>query len=169
MATVNKRCKSKKLKTPVTKQACDMRFTLKIKTTNTSPQHGMLLNRFEEPDSRIISIRPVDIGYYDEEADEFVTYTKEELKSMPGYAADTMTFENTWTNDETNEITGFTTKTFKKDGGFSCWDVINNIVKFEKLDRPKSEWFGGVDCHHVFYEGIYFNKKTNKVSVFWGS
>jgi hypothetical protein len=46
---------------------------------------------------------------------------------------------------DTNEITDTTTKTFTKEGGFSCWDVIKCIMKFEKLDRPKTRWFGAID------------------------
>ena len=88
---------------------------------------------------------------------------------MPGYTADTMTFENVWEDMHTGEVTDTTTKTFVKEGGFSCWDVIKNIKKFEELDRPKSRWFGGIDCHHVFYEGIYFNKDKKTLSISWGS
>ena len=48
---------------------------------------------------------------------------------------------------------------------FSC------IVQFEKLDRPKSLWFGGVDCHqthHVFFEGIYLSTSLSGIQHFLG-
>ena len=67
---------------------------------------------------------------------------------------------------ETSKVT--TTKTFKKKEGFSCWDVIKNIIAFEKIDRPNSLWFGGIDCHHVFYEGLVLNK-NGTISICWGS
>ena len=159
----------KKLDSVITKAVNKLCFTLDIKTTNTSPQHGKLLNRFEEPDSQIKNINVSQITYYNKQVDDHVPYTKAELKAMPGYTADTMTFESVWRDINTNEITATTTKTFKKNGGFSCWDVIQNIVKFEKLDRPKTKWFGGVDCHHIFYEGIHFNKDKKTLGISWGS
>lgn len=163
-------CKPRrKLDSVITKAIKNLNFTLDIETTNTTPQRGMLLNRFEEPDSRIKKIRIKNVTHYDQDADECVILTKAQLKKMPGYTADTMTFKNTWINDETNETTDSTCMTFKKEGGFSCWEVIKNIKEFEKIDRPKSEWFGGVDCHHVFYEGIYFNPDGKTLGISWGS
>ncbi len=144
-------------------------FTLDIETTNTAPQRGMLLNRFEEPDSRIISINIGEVSYYDEKVGDLVPYTKAKLKTMPGYTADTMTFKSVWHDMKTNEITGTTIKTFTQEGGFSCWDVLKCIKKFEKRDRPKTQWFGGIDCHHVLYEGIHFNKDNKTLGISWGS
>jgi hypothetical protein len=159
----------KKFDSVITDAVNNLRFTLDIATTNTAPQRGMLLNRFEESDSRIKSINVSAICYYDKAFEDHIEYTTAELKSMAGYTADTMTFASEWHDAETNQITGITTKTFTKKGGFSCWDVIQNIKKFEKLDRPKSKWFGGVDCHHIFYEGIYFNNDKKTLGISWGS
>ncbi len=161
--------KRKKLESVITKAVKDLCFTLDIKTTKTAPQRGKLLNRFEESDSRIERINVSEVTYYDKVACEHVPYSIDELKNMPGYTADTMTFENVWRNMDTNEITGTTTKTFKKKGGFSCWDVIQKILAFEKIDRPKSKWFGGVDCHHIYYEGIAFNDDGKTLGIYWGS
>lgn len=159
----------KKLDSVITNALKGLCFTLDIETTNTAPPRGMLLNRFEEPDSRIKSINVREVTYYDESLGELVPYTKAELKKMPGYTADTMTFESVWRDMDTKEITDTTTKTFTQEGGFSCWDVIKCIEKFEKLDRPKTKWFGGIDCHHVFYEGIHFNKDKKTLGISWGS
>ena len=159
----------KKLDSVITKKMNSLCFTLDIETTNTAPQHGMLLNRFEQPDSRIKSINVGEVTYYDSDSGEHVPYTKAELKEMPGYTADTMTFKSVWHDLDTDEITGTTIKTFTQEGGFSCWDVIKCIKKFEKLDRPKTKWFGGIDCHHVFYEGIHFNKDKKTLGISWGS
>ena len=159
----------KKLDSVITKEMNKLCFTLDIETTNTAPQHGMLLNRFENPDSRIKSIKVGEVTYYNETTGDLVPYTKAELKTMPGYTADTMTFKSVWHDMDTNEITGTTIKTFTQEGGFSCWDVIKCIKKFEKSDRPKTKWFGGIDCHHVFYEGIHFNNDNKTLGISWGS
>lgn len=145
--------KSSVKRSEVTKEMNDLIFTLDIETTNTAPQHGMLLNRFEQPDSKIESINVNDVSYLNNDKDELVTYTTAELKEMTAFTGDSMTFKNEW-RDERNKLVDKTKMTFKKKGGFSCWDVIQNVVKFEAKDRPKSNWFGGVDCHHIFYDGI---------------
>jgi len=79
---------------------------------------------------------------------------------MSGYTADRMIL----TNDETKFV-----KVFIKKGGFSCLDVIKNIVSFEKSDRPNTKWFGGPDCHHIYYEGMRYDKETQYIRIFWGS
>ncbi|CAF1560840.1 unnamed protein product [Didymodactylos carnosus] len=42
------------------------------------------------------------------------------------------------------------------------------IIDFEKLTRPNTNWFGGVDIHHIFYEGIRGDGK-NGYEIMWGS
>ena len=42
----------------------------------------------------------------------------------------------------------------KKEGGyFTAKEVVDAVVAFEKNDLPKSYWFGGLDCHRIFFEG----------------
>ena len=170
--------------TPVTEDLRFLEFTLKIETT-----YPEVVCRFPTlPESRIIKITPVRIRRRN------VEYTEDELKSITGYTADTMTFENEWTDFETTKCCaktttftkdgGFscwdvinnikccakTTKTFTKDGGFSCWDVINNIVEFEVLDRATASLeHGHVDTHHIYFEGLNFCSKSKTVDVSWGS
>ncbi|KAG4065966.1 hypothetical protein HA402_006684 [Bradysia odoriphaga] len=45
---------------------------------------------------------------------------------------------------------------------------VEAIVDFEKQNRPKSDWFGGIDCHHVFYEGLIATEDGAYI-IFWGS
>lgn len=44
---------------------------------------------------------------------------------------------------------------------------IDAIVDFEKLDRLKYEWFGGIDRHHIIYEVIH-PTKDGAYSISWG-
>ena len=46
MKTKISKTRRKKLDSVITKHMKDLCFTLNIQTTNTAPQHGMLMNRF---------------------------------------------------------------------------------------------------------------------------
>ena len=102
-----------------------------------------LLNHCENPKSSIIGISHTEIEYFDRQHDEFVKLTEEEL-NQTAFIGDEITFKD-----------GFTEITYlSKDGQFTVLELVAVIVEFEKVIRPKSDWFGGVDTHHVYFEGI---------------
>lgn len=71
-----------------------------------------------------------------------------------------------------NEITfknGRTKKKFRSRGGFTVRKLLDCILEFEKEDRPKTEWFGGIDCHHRFFEGLTLNGDMDSYRIQWGS
>jgi hypothetical protein len=37
---------------------------------------------------------------------------------------------------------------------FTVQDLLNAVAETERQTRGKSTWFGGVDVHHIFFEGI---------------
>jgi len=51
---------------------------------------------------------------------------------------------------------------------FTAGDILNAVVKHEMVARPKTNWFNGIDCHHVYFEGI---DSSNGVDfhISWGS
>ena len=44
--------------------------------------------------------------------------------------------------------------TMTKASYFTIAEVINAIVDLERVDRPQSEWCGGVNCNHIYFEGL---------------
>lgn len=52
----------------------------------------------------------------------------------------------------------------KNGKNFTLRDMKNAILKTERKSRPKSEWLGGIDCHHIFLDGI-----GEDGSIHWGS
>ena len=52
---------------------------------------------------------------------------------------------------------------------FSVGEVVRAIEEFERADRPKTTWFGGVDCHHTFFEGLAPNEAGDAFFVRWAS
>ena len=144
-----------------------VQFHLCIETTDTLPPQGMLMNRFEAEGSKITSMSHTEIQFFSKR-DDFVNLTKEQL-SMPGFIGSSITFHNIWKNQK-NKVVAETKHTFTNEKGyFTVKEMVKNIVEFEKLDRPKSLWFGGVDCHHIYFEGILKNKDGDTYCICWGS
>jgi hypothetical protein len=56
---------------------------------------------------------------------------------------------------------------------FSAKELIQAIEATEKQTRSKSEWFGGIDAHHIFFEGLSFvevdGQGIETWRVYWGS
>jgi len=145
-----------------------IRFTLHIETTDTSPQRGILLNRFEEPDSMITRLCEGEITQFDRETNDLVELSTAE-KEKPGYIGETLTLESVWKTRD-GRIADTTRRVYKNTRGFfTVAEVVAHIVDFERIDRPKSKWFGGLDCHHVFFQGLYPNLKEDAFCISWGS
>ena len=146
----------------------DLSFTLEIETTDTAPQQGILLNRFEEPDSDIASLDASPLRRWDESVDKFFELTPDE-QAQPGYVGKTLVLESVKKTRE-GRVVSTTREVYNNDKGFfTLAEVVALIVEFERIDRPKSQWFGGVDCHHVFFEGLYPNSDGDAFGISWGS
>lgn len=141
-------------------------FVLNISTTNTAPQRGMLLNRFEQPDSKIKAIRASPPTLYaDNESHEL---SQADLR-QPAFHGSVLTLYSNW-RDHRGATVDTTCRSFRSTKGyFTVAEVVANIVAFEKIDRPKSLWFGGIDCHHVFFEGLHAAELPGTYGVSWGS
>ena len=145
-----------------------LNFVVHVETTNTSPQQGMLLNRFEEPDSEIVSLHAGPIERFDRALNEHIELTRRELQ-QPGFIGSELPLESIWKTRDGRTVAE-TRRTFKTQKGFfTVSEVVKAVEKFERVDRPKSQWFGGIDCHHVFFEGLRPNAEKNAFCVCWGS
>lgn len=51
---------------------------------------------------------------------------------------------------------------------FSCRDLLDAVEETERQTRDKTDWFGGVDAHHIFYEGIDL-VRPGLWRIMWGS
>ena len=59
--------------------------------------------------------------------------------------------------------------TDEETGSFTVRQVLDNVLDFERAVRPHTEWFGGVDVGHVFFDGLVRDEATGRYSVRWGS
>lgn len=57
--------------------------------------------------------------------------------------------------------------TMTKASYFTIAEVINAIVDLERVDRPQSEWCGGVNCSHIYFEGLLPGSKKWKDAFFY--
>jgi hypothetical protein len=51
---------------------------------------------------------------------------------------------------------------------FTVQELLKAVAETERQTRDKSEWFGGVDVHHVFFEGIH-QGDDGVWKIYWGS
>lgn len=57
---------------------------------------------------------------------------------------------------------------YKSDDGFTRKQLFESVLSYDSLTRPKTDWFGLPDWHHVFFEGIHFNEDGVGI-IYWGS
>jgi hypothetical protein len=132
--------------------------------TQISPN---LLNHCENPKSSIIGISHtelIDFDKHDSYKHELLKLTEEEL-NQTGFIGDEITVSDGNRGGDT-EITYLS-----KDGQFTVLELVKVIVEFEKVARSNSDWFGGVDTHHRFFEGISSFTHDGAVvhTIRWGS
>jgi hypothetical protein len=51
---------------------------------------------------------------------------------------------------------------------FTVRDVLRAVEETERKTRATSEWFGGVDVHHVYFEGVH-RQDDGTWLIHWGS
>ena len=135
----------------------DLSMTLKIDIETY--QHGMLLNSFVKPGVQIKDMELTRPEKYDESTDEFIELTKKELDKIE-YPFQEITIKSF----NENKIK-FKSKSKK---GFTVRELIECIKDVENIARPESEWFGGIDAHHIFFEGLG-KIRDGIYEIYWGS
>jgi hypothetical protein len=51
---------------------------------------------------------------------------------------------------------------------FTVRDLLAAVEETERLTRHESVWFGGVDAHHIFFQGIHL-AEDGVWEISWGS
>jgi hypothetical protein len=89
--------------------------------------------------------------------DDFVNPTKKDLAEII-IVAPTITI---------NSRGGSATFNAPNGKHFTAGDLIVVIEESERQTRGNTEWFGGIDVHHVYFEGLVPDK--NGYTIYWGS
>jgi hypothetical protein len=125
-------------------------------------QVGNLLNNFVKADSQIKSIN----WSKDDHGDEFTIFNDDDLEPLSQ-----LLLQKICIKDENLTLTSYISgheKSFTSSGGFTIQNMMNSILEFEREARSKTDWFGGIDAHHIYFEGIS-KVGPNKYSIHWGS
>jgi hypothetical protein len=51
---------------------------------------------------------------------------------------------------------------------FTVRDLLGAVEETERRTRSQTSWFGGVDVHHIFFEGVH-PEADGTWSIVWGS
>ena len=150
-----------------------LNFELYLETSKPEKQTGLLLNRFEDKGSKLLNISIAGDGpmRWDDNIEDFIECDLQEK----GFIGKELTLCNRYFDKKkgkNKEIISETVSTITNDVGyFTCAEVVDHILEFEKCDRPKTEWFGGIDCHHTHFEGLCPNRGEwgDGYNICWGS
>lgn len=133
---------------------------LEIELTAPTERIGNLDNVRATPDAKIATLK-LTAEVFNEESETFRDLTAEELQSVAFRAAQ-ITLRG-----ESGE-----TVTHNAPNGnfFTVQELLNAVAETERQSRDQSEWFGGVDVHHVYFEGIHPDEEEEGVwEIYWGS
>ena len=137
----------------------EINFTINVFLLSEVSAEGKLKRKFRK---KVLNVTANSVSTTKHGADgeflDFENLSEEELNQV-GYNDSKITFHSK------------IKKTYEAKNGefFTIKELINNICKFEKEDRLEGEgWMGGIDCHHIFFEGFHL-KKNGCFEIAWGS
>lgn len=121
----------------------------------TAPPY--LVNRFAHASARIASLRVVARNHHDG-----CPLSPAQLDE-PVLRASTIDIGNGIAETRLRLPAGHT--------AFRVRDILAAIEELEWITRPQSEWFGGIDVHHIFFEGLKpaFVGASDCFEYRWGS
>jgi hypothetical protein len=132
--------------------------TLEIELDTPTERIGELENVRATPEARIVRLA-LEAEVFLRETGEFRPLTPEELDSVAFRGAAIRL-----RSDDGEVITHDA-----PDGQFfTVRQLLKAVEETERQTRGRSEWFGGIDVHHVFFEGIH-RAKDGVWDIHWGS
>ena len=130
-----------------------MSFMLNIETDTPAIEGSVLMNRFEQEGAKVtdISSRLQDNKCFEDE-----DATK--IKDLIAFKGNHITL-----------VDNFYERTFMNEKDFlTAKELMDVIIEFEKVNRNHTEWFGGINCHHIFFEGME-ELSSGNYYISWGS
>lgn len=123
-----------------------------------NPITDNLLNEAASPDAEIVSIT-LNVEWFDQSTKDARPLTEEELGRV-AFLGPSITLEG--------EGGGRVTHEASHGQSFTVRELVKAIEATERHSRPNSEWFEGIDIHHVFFEGLG-EAEAGVWTICWGS
>jgi hypothetical protein len=117
-----------------------------------------LLNLQSPPDARIVALK-LTAEVYDTAKNEFRALTVDELDSIAFRGSEIRLCGESERVVSHNAPNG---------AFFTVRELLLAIEETERQTRNESEWLGGVDVHHIFFEGIH-EDSDGVWQIRWGS
>jgi hypothetical protein len=132
--------------------------TLAIELTTPAQPVGGLLNLAASPEARITSLR-LNASVFDYDTEERRPLTESEL--------DTVVFKGgeIRMRGESELIISHLAPDCHS---FTIRDLLAAVEATELRSRSSTEWLGGVDVHHIYFEGIHLDV-DGIWNIYWGS
>ena len=133
----------------------DLSFYLEITTSEPTQQIGSLYNTKESPTATIKSIS----------SSTPLVWNGEDFHPLQANELEAVLIKKP-SIEIINQVGKFT---FKAPNGvcFTVQNTIDAIVEVESKVRGQMKWYGGVDTHHIDFEGSYDDEGI--LTVYWGS
>lgn len=131
---------------------------LEIELTQAPQRIGSLDNVRATPDAKVKSLRLI-AKVFNSDSKTFRDLTREELQSIAFRGSEI-----------TLRAEGGGTVNHRAPNGefFTVQQLLDAVAETERQSRGQSEWFDGVDVHHVFFEGIH-QDDDGVWEIDWGS
>jgi hypothetical protein len=134
--------------------------TLEIELDVPAEPVGDLLNVRAEPDARIVRLE-LRAEVFNPETEEFRPLTPAELDSV-AFRSGSIRLRS-----EDGEAVSHAAP---NGSHFTVRELLHAVEETERQTRAGSEWLGGIDVHHVFFEGIHPDEDEDGVwEIYWGS
>ena len=136
--------------------------TLHITLTAPAEPIGMTYNLSASPEAKVPSVRlhtEADDYDTDDNTDKYRDLTPKELGSVV-FRGNRIRLRG---------LSGHVVAHEAANGeSFTVQDLLHAVEETERQTRDRTEWFGGVDVHHCFFEGIYL-ADDDVWEIVWGS
>ena len=117
-----------------------------------------LLNLQASPDAKVVNLK-LKAEVYDDATDEFRDLTPDELNSIAFRGSEI----------RLRSEDGQTVSHPAPNGDFfTVRELLLAVELTERQTRDHTEWLGGVDVHHCFFEGIH-QAEDGAWEIYWGS